>query len=311
MTTKKCDAYAWVFCLPAVFCSDALAQGQYVFSEIVISQSVETKAIGINAAGQVVGTYATVEDVTSNIEHGYLLDGVQITVINFPDSLDTDANGINDNGDIVGTYADRKLRADHGYLVIGGKYASIDLPLGVFPDFNGINANGDLVGGYLTDCDPEDPFCERSGVNHGFLLSADRTFIALDFSGPGRHDTEAYGINQDGTVVGTYIFTDDLGIDHDLGFVRSTDGNYTSILFPGSSSTDVFGINNNGDIAGSYTDEQGDHGFVKLNDGAWIQLDFPSASTTRVSGINDAGQIVGNYETGTPAVERAFVANPG
>jgi uncharacterized membrane protein len=298
-------AYLCVFGLAFILSSLALAQGSYQFNEIIIPDAVETSARGINNAGQIVGIYATVEDDAAGIEHGFLLDGDQLTLFDFPASFDTDANGINDNGDIIGTYANMdKLGGrgdDHGYLLSGGQYTSIDLPKGAAPDFNGINANGDLVGSYGDTVD---------GPNHGFLLSADGTFLTLDFEGTGRHNTEAWGINQDGIIVGTYIFTDSGGTDHDLGFVRSSDGTFTSILFPGAFGTDVLGINNNGDIVGAYTDDQGDHGFVKISGGDWVTVDFPGATSTKVSGINDAGQLVGTYTIGGQEIDHAFVASP-
>src|ERR1700687_2400156 len=105
MSMNRCMAHLYVLSLAAVLPSLAFAQGPYNFTEIVVPQSVETRAIGINNAGQIVGTYATAEDVVSEKEHGYLLEGKQLDLFDFPDSFDTDANGINDGGDIVGTYA--------------------------------------------------------------------------------------------------------------------------------------------------------------------------------------------------------------
>src|SRR6266852_156538 len=80
----------------------ALAQ-QYNFTMIDYPNAITTFAGGINASGQVAGTYA---DAIGN--HGFFLDsdGMSFTSFDFPGVTDTGATGINASGQVVGTYAD-------------------------------------------------------------------------------------------------------------------------------------------------------------------------------------------------------------
>jgi hypothetical protein len=76
---------------------------------------------------------------------------------------------------------------------------------------------------------------------------------------------DAYGINSSGQIVGEfyyYIFNE-RGPAH--GFLRNTNGSFTTIDVPGSSSTDVRGINDSGQIVGEFWDSKGGHGFLVFN----------------------------------------------
>ena len=57
-------------------------------------------ASGINASGQVVGTYYAQPGFMSG--HGFLLTGGTYTTLDVPGSIFTAANGINDQGQVVG-----------------------------------------------------------------------------------------------------------------------------------------------------------------------------------------------------------------
>src|SRR5439155_22017742 len=59
-----------------------------------------TSAAGINAHGQIVGSYS---DAAGN-NHSFLLDDGTFTTIDFPGAPYTKAVGINDRGQIVGGY---------------------------------------------------------------------------------------------------------------------------------------------------------------------------------------------------------------
>src|SRR5215467_646140 len=69
------------------------------------------------------------------------------------------------------------------------------------------------------------------------------SFTTIDV--PGAINTQAFGINDSGQIVG--FFDDALG-GH--GFVLDTGGNFTTIDVPGASSTRAFGINDSGQIVG-------------------------------------------------------------
>ncbi|TMK19695.1 MAG: hypothetical protein E6G75_05815, partial [Alphaproteobacteria bacterium] len=82
-----------------------------------------TQAVGINAAGDIVGFYATATSI-----NGFLLSGGAYTTI--VDPLDTkhltQPLGINTAGQIVGRYD--TASGDHGFLLSGGTYTTIDDP---------------------------------------------------------------------------------------------------------------------------------------------------------------------------------------
>ena len=105
--------------------------------------------------------------------------------------------------------------------------------------------------------------------------------------------TSAYGINDAGQVVGTYL--DASGVAH--GFL-DTNGVYATLDVPAASGTEAYGINNSGQVVGSYQDGSGNtHGFL-YSSGVYTPLDDPSAPTFTIAyGINDAGLIVGYYGT--------------
>jgi probable HAF family extracellular repeat protein len=67
---------------------------------------------------------------------------------------------------------------------------------------------------------------------------------------PGSYYTTAYGINNAGTVVGSYS---DASNAPDHGFLYSG-GNFATIDVPGAYATQVLGINNASQIVGSYED---------------------------------------------------------
>jgi probable HAF family extracellular repeat protein len=72
---------------------------------------VGTQAIGINAHGQIVGTYTD----ASGTSHGFLLDKGTFTPIDVPDATETMAGGINARGQIVGSYSDAS-GTRHGFV---------------------------------------------------------------------------------------------------------------------------------------------------------------------------------------------------
>ena len=81
-------------------------------------------------------------------------------------------------------------------------------------------------------------------------------------SKPGWKDIQAWGINDEYQVVGSY--EDRSGITN--GFVETEPGGPTSVWqeihFPGATETVVRGINDSGDLVGYYTDSSGSHGFL-------------------------------------------------
>jgi probable HAF family extracellular repeat protein len=200
-------------------------------------------ANGINNAGQIVGYYFGADGLV----HGFLRDSDgTYTTLDFPgfDSLDTEAYGINDSGQIVGQYYGGGRI--HGFLRDSyGRYTRFDAQGAFYTMLTGINHAGVLLGNTIDD----------DGGNGAFYF--DSSFEPI-IPVPGSA-TYAFGINDVGDIVGFYGQPD--GSSH--GYLRSADGNYTSLDVPDAQLTCAYGINNNGIIVGSFDDQQNHtHGFV-------------------------------------------------
>lgn len=171
-----------------------------------------TEAMGINNAGQVVGSYQPVgggsagfgepslpgpardinnlgQVVGTNSGAGYVYTpGGQTAAITVPGSLSTWSLGINDSGAIVGGY--NASSGEHGYLEVGGVYTTLDVPGAVLTQPFGIDDAGTIAGTYV----------DAAGFHHGFLDDAG-TIRTLDY--PGSRETEIFGINI-GDIVGLW-----------------------------------------------------------------------------------------------------------
>ena len=142
------------------------------------------------------------------------------------------------------------------------------------------------------------------------LQSPAGKWAALDVPG-NFYDTQAYGINNSGQIVGAfndtrnrahgYVFADDFFHVLDVP---------SSIVRSGTHISDCAaqGINNAGDIVGCYSvtgDPKGygllhgrTHGFL-FSHGKYVTIDAPNDHYgTSLSGINDKGQIIGQYYDG-------------
>jgi len=217
---------------------------------------------------------------------------------------ETEAYGINQGGDIVGgfvssssTYSTFSTDAYHGFISDRGMIETIDVPSSYGSDtvVYGINPRGKAVGGYKG----------IGGTDHGFLVDGD-VFETVDFpdaSGLGFYPTIAYGINEQGYIVGKY--TDSLGTH---GFLKDSSG-FTTIDVADSAgdaypTTIAYGINRQGQIVGSFTDSSGkSHGFLEDN-GIFIEINASdtlgeTAADTFAYGINPQSQIVGAYMNNT------------
>jgi len=190
-----------------------------------------TQAYGINASGQIVGSYTD----SNFYHHGFLLSGTTYTVIDPPGTSTTQcinthgknfggtsADSIDAAGDVAGHYLDTTC-AQHGFVhTAGGTYTSLDAAgadtsvcsstAGMEETFCGtgllavlMDSVGDITGGYV----------DSNGIIHGFVRPAE-TGIITSFSDPSAATTgslsgtigtrivsSASGI----TIVGTYADT--------------------------------------------------------------------------------------------------------
>jgi uncharacterized membrane protein len=128
-------------------------------------------------------------------------------------------------------------------------------------------------------------------------LAQDRTFTIIDAPGSNGTLTFAADINSAGLISGAYVGFD--GLNH--GYLRSKEGEFTTIDFPGANFTRTVGINDHGDAVGTYRlpgqAATWRHGYLLSKEGAFTTIDPPGSVRTNALGINGRGDIVGRYCT--------------
>lgn len=245
-----------------------------------------TYGLGINNAGQIVGSY----DDGSGRHHGFVKDGDTYTLFDVPGAKTTNAWGINDGGQVVGGYQDAS-GAVHGFLKDGATYTAFDYPGAFQTGATRIDDAGRILGGYFD-----------TSLNHHGYLKDGATYSPFDV--PGATSTTANGMNEAGQIVGYY---------------DSPTAGFHSFLWDGSSFTsfDVGGltfaydINALGQIVGNvHVDVPGGvfaHAFVKEGD-TYQYVDGLGSIGGLATGINDDGAIVGYYTDGVR--KSGFLAVP-
>jgi probable HAF family extracellular repeat protein len=252
------------------------------FRSIDVPGAVATRALGINARGEIVGSYTDAAGMT----HGFRWRNGNVTTIAFPGANHTEAWGINPRGDIVGRYRVAGDTRIFGFLLRRGVYTDISvaghlntLPIKITPSgvivgcfhdtnflrdmrgyvqrgdrvesfellpstmHNGVARNGRLIAGISF---------ESMSLVHGYVLDRGR-YRQFDY--PGATFTSAQDVSPSGTVVGYF----EPVTSH--GFVLDDDG-FTRIDVPGANWTRIFGINPQEDIVGTFADASGLHGFL-------------------------------------------------
>jgi probable HAF family extracellular repeat protein len=218
-----------------------------VYTNIDYPGNADASARAINAQGDIVGV---LNDADGG--HGFLFRDGQLTKIDYPGASSTVAFGINNSGDITGRYSTAGGTfgfilsngvfhnvhvpaastsgvygaEDNGLLLVGdvviksdssthafvkrlNEVQLLDPPATIFPcsHARGVNESGEVVGAFsivnnLDECNSRPPA-------HGFVMH-DGSFDIID--PPGSPDTFAFGINDDGVVVG--VVTDKQGNTH-------------------------------------------------------------------------------------------------
>jgi uncharacterized membrane protein len=252
------------------------------FASIDYPGAIATRAFGISAVGEIVGSYT---DVTGT--HGYLLSNGTFTRIAFPGATSTEAWGINPQGDIVGRYRKPGASNTFGFQLSDGVFTDISVGTHMHTLPIKITPVGDIVGcfhdtnflrdmrGYVQHNGRVSSFealpsTMHNGITPGGQLIAgiafetatrvrgyviQRGLISL-FDFPGATFTQAWDVSPTGTVVGYY------NPEMSHGFLLDANG-FTTIDIPGSRWTRIFGISPQGDLVGSYADSTNQvHGFL-------------------------------------------------
>jgi uncharacterized membrane protein len=183
--------------------------------------------------------------------------------------------------------------AEIGKPVTAGGFTFINFDPALSGTSVGSNANGisnrGRIAGTTVDANNAPTF-------HNFTGTPARTLPLNTGS-----NATAFGINSDGSVVGT---------ENGVAFFLPRHGAPETLAVP-SGATNAFGINDLGNIVGQYTDANGNNfGFLLRNhhSNAFTTIHAPGASTVvNAQGINNFGQIVGFY-LGTDGQTHGFMA---
>lgn len=261
---------------------DANQPIKLTFTSIDVPGAMYTVAWGINKAGDIVGNYGQNIDTDSN---GFLYITGDFTYFDYPGATITAPQKINDSGLIVGqtgydpvygflydgsTFttiidgsdsATLALGINNAGLIVGGagtlgvtrgfelrgqKFKNISPPPGgwTYVYATAINNLGEIVGW-------------TSGSNLSGFLYKDGQFQTISY--PGASQTELWGINDSGVIVGWY----EKGPPYYFHGFALMNGRYLSFEYPGSTDSFATGINASGQIVGQYDSADNVyHGFV-------------------------------------------------
>ncbi len=211
--------------------------------------------------------------------------GYRYQTVRYPGSANTALYAVNDLRQVVG--AEKDLAGKHHAIFDDGTHlALLDLGAlgsGVVESWAfSINTPGDIAGTVV----------DAAGRAHGYLRHVDGSVETLDF--PGANDTQGYGVNDHGEVIGQY--TDAGGAVHAY---RRVDGRYSTIDLPGGVQTVPLSVNNAGQIAGEFirTDGTVGYGYLQAADGSFTLYSAagaPAESTFFIS-VNNLGEVLGAY----------------
>jgi probable HAF family extracellular repeat protein len=221
--------------------------------------ALQTQVTGLNDEGISVGFFSTQNGATPADDNnfGFWRANGRYHGVNFPtgDNSKPPVNqllGVNDNGIAVGFYNDGAGNS-HGYSynINTGRFQLITVRGATSLTATAINSWG-TVAGFFTNA---------KGAVDTFLKWRNGKVVTLAV--PGASATQAFGINDDNEVVGTYTTgTGDNAVTH--GFTWAN-GKWLTVNYPKASATTVNGVNNEGDIVGFYTDAAGNtDGFLGL-----------------------------------------------
>jgi uncharacterized membrane protein len=244
-----------------------------------------TAAADINDSGTIVGRCTVAGRTVGFIyERGENGEEGTYTTFEFPDAARTEAWGINERGDVIGQYVPPGETRLRGFIrSAAGEYVTLDLPgdFNVMPeDINDagfavgcLHNSGTMHGWISKGTEPVSisPAYEmytdvnESGTVVGWSwptpVGGSFSFVQsglgrTEFRYPGASNTQAWGLNQYGDVVGWFGPT-----SGGTGF-RLRGGQFATIALAGAAWTRAFGVNSAGQIVGAYRAGTATRGFL-------------------------------------------------
>jgi hypothetical protein len=214
--------------------------------------ALQTQVTGLNDRGVTVGFWSgqnTASQMNANL--GFYAWGGSFHSVAFPTRHNSNPPvnqllGVNNANVAVGFYTDAKGNP-HGYAysITRHWFHSVIVPGGVSDTATGINSAGAISGFYTGP----------GGVTRAFMKGPGGRITRLMF--PGASATEAFGINDSGEVVGTYM-TGSGDNAKSFGFTWTRRAGFRSITAPGGRGrTTINGVNDAGDLVGFFTGPAG------------------------------------------------------
>jgi uncharacterized membrane protein len=240
----------------------------------------DTNVTGVNNQDQILGGAITIENGVE-VSRGFLMkNGVFSSPIEVPRTNYTAPMGINNLGQItIATRDENNLI--HGFLLDNGRFSQIDYPGSTQSGPHAINDLGNIVG-----------FVQFGGNSLGYLLTPGGTPNPFSLIVYQKASTDAYGINNNGDIVGDFLDTTGLH-----GFIRRGSV-FERIDYPRAPNTSARGINNNGDIVGIFGASLDTARSFLLRDNVFTEFVVPGAMATNVISIRDDGKLAGYFIDG-------------
>ncbi len=257
----------------------AQTQASCVFKIFPLDTSTSNTASslgGVNDFGTVVGSRFFPH---GNIQGLIRYSGGGITYFSAPNGGDTNFTNRNDNGISTGYYFNQTSGKETGFLLNGSRFTSISKsgsPTFVY----GINSWNSAVGAYLLGSYPS---------FRGFKRYNNGGFAAINY--PGALGTSPSGINDSGTIVGSYFLSSPLDPFYSQhGFIYHN-GQWATLDYPNSSVwTELNGISNTGVIIGNTISNTGGIQTVQTaflyENGVFKIMSAPNEPHTQVTGIS-------------------------
>jgi probable HAF family extracellular repeat protein len=277
-----------VSCLAFLATENARAVVRYSVTDLGTLGGPWSKALGINASGQVVGWSNLSTSNPYDPRAFFYSAGVMTNLGTLPDGAGTQANGINDLGEVVG----QTNGNGDGFLYSNGTMTALTSPTGYAASQpTAINNNGQAVGWFYKGSNMS------YGIAHAFLYGNGTWSDLGAFFGPSKL-SYANGINSRGQVV---------GIGPSGAFLYS-DGTMTNLgAIPGYINSFAYAINDSSQVVGYVDTSTGGnrHAFL-YTDGTMLNLGtLPGGSESQATSINASGQVVGYSDTSS--FEHAFL----
>ncbi|KAJ3143192.1 hypothetical protein HK100_003870 [Physocladia obscura] len=295
--------------------------------------------LGINNANTIAGYFGS--GATDHPNVGYILASpnylTNIDLANFPNANQTQQIGINADGTTVGFYVDAEGN-NFGFVFASGTYTTVASPetgagtvnqllglnggyaVGFFTDETGNNHgySYDIATQAFADVTPPAAFActsttatstNNNGDVVGFCDTDANTTISffansgsyLQLNVPGSTNTQAFGININRDVVGSFV--DAEGVTH--GFIatgaNTATPTYQSIDHPSAvNSTILNGINDQGYIVGFYLDAGGNtNGVLATPGGTGSTSIAPGSGIATIATSSSASTVPASSTTTT------------